>query len=635
MNSQAHPDDSFETMLRERIHQLADHAPVAVRQPDEARVAVFEGPRRRRRIAGIGATIVVLAGGAGLTAIGFQGASQPGGADSPEAAVQEFADALAAEDLLGMIDVTLPEEVGALRVAFDDAMREAKRLDLLDESFALDHVAGVDVVIDGLELTTEALAPDLVAVSPSAGSWSATFDQSAFAFGDSLRGSDLLASGSGTGGSLIDSQARLVTVERDGKWFVSLGMSVAEAIRVNAGAEPPSSLGVLTEGSPTPEAAVDEFYRRLAALDVSGTAGLMAPGEGEAFRRYASLWFPVVDEWAANAAAAGLHLDLSGLEYERFGDGSRLSLRPTAFVLEGTVPAAWFGSSNGSQGNPRIAGQPVVVFTYDGAGAWVLAADAALPATTAELGEPLRYDDPNLVAVLEGSQNYSTTYATPDGTIEPFSEDVPAPPEAPLPIRIERRDGCTTMTGQPFLDMFHPAAAERIDDQTVRLCSGESDSVMSLFLIAVVGSQGFPTLPTVAVVEDHGEWFVSPIGTIAAQLTQGFRDVPDGANVIDMPLVPYLLQAAPRATIDAMLTGENGAPIPAECVYIVEPIEAGATRIIADPPLDQVQACAAVLMYGSSGGYSEGGAVRVEAPARAPVPESVPVPASMPATTAP
>ena len=629
MNSQAQPNDSFETMLRERIHQLAEHSPVAVRQPDAAQ-AVFERPRRRRRIAGIGATIVVLAGGAGLTTIGFQGASQPGGADSPEAAVREFADALVAEDLLGMIDVTLPEEVSSLRVAFDDAMREAKRLDLLDESFALDHVAGVDVEIDGLELTTEALAPDLVVVSASAGSWSATFDRSAFAFGNNLRGSDLVASGSGAGGSLIDSQVRLVTVERDGKWFVSLGMSVAEAIRVNAGAEPPSSLGVLTEGSPSPEAAVDEFYRRLAALDVSGTAGLMAPGEGDAFRRYASLWFPVVGEWAASAAEAGLHLDLSGLEYERFGDGSRLSLQPTAFVLEGTVPAAWFGSSSSSQGNPRIAGQPVVVFTNDGVGAWVLPADAPVPATTAELGELLRYDDPTLVAVIDGDQSYSTTYAAQDGTIEPFSEDVPAPLEAPLPIRIERRDGCTTMTGQPFVDMFNPAA-ERIDDQTVRLCGGESDGVMSLFLIALVGSQGFPTLPTVAVVEDHGEWFVSPIGTIAAQWTQGFRDVADGANVIDMPLVPYLLQAAPRATFDAMLTGDSGAPIPAECVDIVEPIEAGATRIIADPPLDQVQACAAVLIYGSGGGgFSEYGAVSVEAP----VPASVPVPPA-PVTAAP
>ena len=76
------PDlDGFEQMLRERMHRLADHAPVAVALPNDVRVSAVE-PRRHRRAAGIGAVIAVLAGGVGLSTVAFQGAAQPGGADS-------------------------------------------------------------------------------------------------------------------------------------------------------------------------------------------------------------------------------------------------------------------------------------------------------------------------------------------------------------------------------------------------------------------------------------------------------------------------------------------------------------------------------------------------------------------------
>jgi hypothetical protein len=631
VSNQSNPTDSFETMLRQRINQFADHAPATVRRPDEVRADSFEAPRNRRRIAGIGATIVVLAGAVGLTAVGFQGAGQPGGADTPVAAVQEFAAALAAEDLLGMIDVTLPEEVAALRIAFEDATREAKRLDLLDDAFALNGVAGVDVVIDGLELTTEEIAPDLVAVRASAGSWSATFDQAAFPFGPRLAGYLGTSSGFGWGGATIDFPVTLVTAQREGTWFVSLGMTVAEAIRADAGSEPPTQIGVLAEGAGSPEAAVDEFYTRLAALDLTGTAALMAPNEGDAFRRYASLWFPPVDEWSAGVADAGLDLSVSGLEYERFGEGSHLALRPTEFVIEGTVPASWFGSDEVSEGNLRVLDRPVVILSNDGTGAWLLPADAVIPATVFNLGTPLPYDDAGLVAVLEGGEYYNSPFVSSDGSIEPFAE--PTPAAAPLPIRIEHRDGCTTATGEPFMDMFIAGPAKRIDDDTVQFCGGESDGVMSLFLIALVGDRSFPTLPTIAVVEDRGEWFVSPIGTIAAQVTQAFRDVPDGANIIDMPLLPYLWRAAPRATLDAILSGAGGdlpGPVPPECVEIVESNPSGGSRIIADPPLDQIGACAAVLVYGYSGDDF--------ASESAPVPEStlVPIqPGSAPETVAP
>jgi hypothetical protein len=43
------------------------------------------------------------------------GASNDGGAATPQEAVTTFVSAMEHEDILGMIDVTLPEEVGVLR----------------------------------------------------------------------------------------------------------------------------------------------------------------------------------------------------------------------------------------------------------------------------------------------------------------------------------------------------------------------------------------------------------------------------------------------------------------------------------------------------------------------------------------
>ena len=129
----------------------------------------------------------MIAGGIGISTVAFQGASNPGGADSPEEAVREFADALEREDVLGMIDVTVPEEVTALRAVFEDATNEVERVGILDESFSLDGVAGIDVAVPGLTLTTENLDTDLAVVTATGGTLDATFDPASFPLGSIVR----------------------------------------------------------------------------------------------------------------------------------------------------------------------------------------------------------------------------------------------------------------------------------------------------------------------------------------------------------------------------------------------------------------------------------------------------------------
>lgn len=605
--------DRFEHLLRERLHQLADHAPTAVPAPGEVRVsAVATAPRRR--IAGIGATVALLAGGVGITTLSLQGAAQPGGADSPEAAVRELAGAFAAEDVLGMIDVTLPEEVSALRAVFDETTAEAKRLDLLSETFALDAIAGIEIEVSGLVLTTENLDSDLALVTTTAGRASASFDGQTFPFGRVFDGSEPRSASASSDADLAASPIGVVTVRRGERWYVSLGMSIADAIRQSQGQAMPAGSGIVPEGSASPEAAVAELYRRLAALDLDAAAALAAPGEGDVFRRYAGLWWPPAEQVIADVRNEGLALSLSGVELERTADrDGRVTLRPTAFVLEGTLPGSW--ESTSTAGPPRNPDWPTLV--NDSAsptgGGWVLPAGVPVPETTAKLGPALESSAPEIQALFERGE-FNSTWAEPDGRIAPFADDAGSSGSAPQPFRVERRDGCTTASGPLVAEIVSfSASVEDLGDGTYRSCgTGDFPGIAGALLLAR-GGGSLLNLPAVTVAEDGGEWFVSPIGTIAAQFLDELRDVPDGANVIDMPLVPFAVGAMPRGTLDAVLARRGEVPPACEAIVVVG--AGGVPVVIADPPLAEVRACAREIWDVDDGSGVDAG----EAPTPAPV----------------
>ena len=366
MNRAIDPElGEIETLLRRRLNELADHAPVTVRQPHELTVSppTDAVPNRRRRAAGIGATIAVIAGGIGISTVAFQGASNPGGADSPEEAVREFAEAAEREDVLGMIDVALPEEVTALRAVFEDATNEVERVGVLDESFSLAAVAGIDITLPGLTLTTENVAADLAVVTATGGTANATFDPTVFPLGSVVRevlGDELAASELSQPLGATDPSVMLVTVARDGRWYVSLGFTVAEYARVAAGAAFPPPTTIEPVGLDSPEAAALTFYEHLAALDLEGAMATMAPGEGDALLRYSPLFLPSATAAIERGRADGLTVSISDVEFETSGSGDHQTLTPVSFVVAGTVPWTW---GSGMVADPTL---PTIVYAMDG-----------------------------------------------------------------------------------------------------------------------------------------------------------------------------------------------------------------------------------------------------------------------------
>ncbi len=339
-----------EVLLRQRLAQLANHAPTAVHMPDEIAVVAASGPSRRARRFGVIAAVTALIGAGGFTTYSFLGASNDGGAATPEEAVSVFVSAMEHEDILGMVDITVPEEVSALRAAVDSTSSDAKRVGLLGGDFDTAGVKGLDISVDDLALDTNFLEGGLAAVTATSGMISASFDPQSFSFGAKLR--ELVGNGEdvstataslGTG----DSPFEVMTVERDGRWYVSVEYTLAEYLRQLNGWELPDPVSRTPVGFDSPEAAATAFYERLATLDLQSTLDTFAPGE-DATAWLAQAWLSDAQTAIDRGRANGWSVAISGLTFDTIGNGSQLTLRPASFHVEGTTPAGFGQDTSGT-----------------------------------------------------------------------------------------------------------------------------------------------------------------------------------------------------------------------------------------------------------------------------------------------
>jgi hypothetical protein len=363
-----------ETLLRRRLAQLADHAPTTVHLPDEVPVVAVDRPTGRARRVGVIAAVTALIGAGGFTTYSFLGAADSGGAATPEEAVTTFVSAMEHEDVLGMIDVTLPEEVGALRAAIDSVTTDAKRVGLLADDFNASGVGGIDLSVDGLALDTEFLEGGLAAVTATGGTLNASFDPQAFPIGDRMRA--LLGGGTSVrtqtaGLGQTDPPVLLMTVERDGRWYVSVEYTVAEYFRRAADLELPGPVTRTPVAFDSPELAATGFYTRLAAFDLQGAFETFAPGE-DAMAWLAQSWIADAQAAIERGRADGWTVGISGLTYETISSGDHLIMKPLTFKVEGTAPASYNPMSEDSATplespqEPTGSPQPFTIERADG-----------------------------------------------------------------------------------------------------------------------------------------------------------------------------------------------------------------------------------------------------------------------------
>lgn len=597
--------DDFEALLRQRLNGLAHHAPATVCMPDEVYVHAAP-PKPRRRVGAITAAFAALVGGIGITTVALNGADE-GGASTPEAAVVMMVDAFNNQDVVGMVDIIDPAEVGAVRSTLDEASSEAQRLDLLSDGFSLQSVDGIDFEMSDLTLSTETFADDLAVVRATGGNLAAGFDPDAFPMGGHIReiASDMARSDGTVELSDIHPGVMVATVQRDGRWYVSLGYTVAEYARQAAGVEFPTLDAVTSEGFDSPEAATTALYQRLLAFDLRGSVATAAPGEGDALARYAPLWLPNVTDSATGLAADGWDLAVESLTFTTSGDGSRRLVAPAAFVIAGTVsPSVAIADAGMPPFDPTLPTQ-IFVPTINGESAFVVV----------PVGQPVPANVTGLATITYealfaeyGDSPFNFTSAFDNGVVAPFAEDPGPAPVAPLPMRIESDGKCTTISGSGAAGFFDPEYSDvwtSVGDEQWRACGPSTRGALSLASIGLGIGGGAIELPAIATVQVDGRWYVSPIATLTSSVLQLLRSIGSTDDLLDSPIAWYLY-GTDRTSIEQQLTGGTPDSLSAACLAIVVVQDGVVTGLIDGVTGPQARACySGAQPYDSTGSVTD------------------------------
>lgn len=291
-----------------------------------------------RAIAGI-VGVLLLVGGT-VFAVTQLGSSDAG---SPEEAVSRLVDAAADEDVLGLVAALDPNERDALRDPVEDIFEQLERLEVLDDSFQLDGVDGVDFTFEDVTYRTESVRDDLARVYFTGGTVTSSLNSDEIPIGDFV--SDTLERFGGDIGGVQESSTTDITdagdfflVARDGSdgWRVSLAYTTAEAARLSAGLPMPDE-GVEPIGAESPEAAVESMFEAVADFDVAGIIARLSPDELGALQDYAGLFLDMA-AGEARETTEDVDVTIDDLSLRSEGDGDRASVFVEGFGLTVTTP---------------------------------------------------------------------------------------------------------------------------------------------------------------------------------------------------------------------------------------------------------------------------------------------------------
>ncbi len=244
-----------------------------------------------------GKLIALVAGGVALLGAGtigvaaLMGGGSDGGAANPEEAIEKLFAAANDQDVLGVLDMVLPSERSAFGDPLVDMFAEAKRLEVLSTDADLAAVEGLNVEFKVTTGTPQEVADDITIVRVK-GSASAAVDLQALPIGKLLIDHGVDVSNSDNPDRSKETlEANVATVKRGGRWYVSLGYSVAENIRQRLEEDwPTPAEGVQAKGYDDPEAAVTAMLEAFENTSLEDVIAGINPNEAEVLQRVAR-WF--------------------------------------------------------------------------------------------------------------------------------------------------------------------------------------------------------------------------------------------------------------------------------------------------------------------------------------------------------
>jgi hypothetical protein len=240
------------------------------------------------------ATVAVLL--AGLVSVAGLTASTT---NSPSDIVRDLLQATAAGNVSRALDTLDPAERGAIAPSLSTILDDLRRIGVVDQSADLSNVTGVVASFRRVSTRTESLAalrPGLAAVVFTGGTATLQVTTADLPLGALFAGvaSKLVPSVitrtfalGGPGAA----QRPLVTIQRNGAWYVSLGYTVAEQARRAAGLPLPSAAeSVPARGAASPDALARALVSAATTGDERTLVELTDPLEDGALHDYAPLF---------------------------------------------------------------------------------------------------------------------------------------------------------------------------------------------------------------------------------------------------------------------------------------------------------------------------------------------------------
>ncbi|MCA1832328.1 MAG: hypothetical protein ABR548_04755 [Actinomycetota bacterium] len=269
-----------------------------------------ETVHKRRSPAAIATLIVgvlALVGGGIYAANNLVGTKS--GAATPEDAARAFFASIANEDVLGLLDSMVPAERDAFREPLTEMRTQLVRLGALRKDFNLAHIEGINVNFQDLKFSTDRLSENVAVVGAIAGKESYRIDPQQLPLGTFVRdlAGEALTGPATFGSDTIDptDDAKVAVVQKDGRWYWSLGYSIAESSREDSGAPAPNfGHGLAADGRESAAAAIEAALRAAVALDFETLIGITDPEEDAALHEYAPTFLAEAKALASNAAGA-------------------------------------------------------------------------------------------------------------------------------------------------------------------------------------------------------------------------------------------------------------------------------------------------------------------------------------------
>lgn len=277
---------------------------------------------------------VVLVVGGTVFAVSQLGSAGP---ESPEAAVDNLLDAASDEDVLGLLAALEPGERDSLRKPVEALFAELERLEVVDSSFQLTGIDGIDLSFEDVTYRSEAVRDDLVRVYFTGGTVTSSIDGGALPVGDFVSdtldrfGVDITELDESATEDIAGDDTFLVARNGTDGWRVSIAYTAAEAARLDAGLPLPAS-GVTPLGADSPEQAVDALLRAGADFDLREVIARLAPGEMGALQDYAGLFLDDAERALADARN-DLSVTVDQLALRSESSGDRASVFVDSFAL--------------------------------------------------------------------------------------------------------------------------------------------------------------------------------------------------------------------------------------------------------------------------------------------------------------